>query len=196
MRFIWSFYLLHDTRYIDFQNGHFADFEQIKSNLTLLFYFTNFGQVTVALFSLSKMLGCKKQEKQSKYSVWQKIKEPCIRSGTSHFQWFNQQESRTGWIPQSKNTLQRLNLLFLSVTYCLIVFLICSFLDTISKIRIHNPTKSLWWRFFAKILNVFELSAFFVDSPAINVWLCSKNVSVACKEKRNKLYYMILHNFI
>ena len=139
-----------------------------------------------------KTLGHEKLPKSS----LKKIQELSIRSGTSHFQWFNQQESRTCWIPQLKNTLQRLNLLFLSVTYCLIVFLICSFLDSISKIQIYNPTKSLWWRFFEKILNVFELSAFFADSPPINIRLCSKNVFVACKEKRNKLYYMILHNFI
>ena len=32
--------------------------------------------------------------------------------------------------------------------------------------------------------------------PTINVRLCSKNASVVCKEKRNKLFYMILRNLI
>ena len=50
-----------------------------------------------------------------------------------------------------------------------------------------NPTKSLWWSFFPKIVNL-QLLTF----PS----MCSKNTSVACKERRNKLSYMIYLNFI
>ena len=41
-------------------------------------------------------------------STWQKIQEPCIGSGTSHFQWFNQRESRTAfpnWIIDFKGSI-------------------------------------------------------------------------------------------
>ena len=37
---------------------------------------------------------------------------------------------------------------------------------------------------------------FFAKKPDHKCSVCSKNASVACKEKRNKLSYMILHNFI
>ena len=40
---IWYFQLLHDWRYIDFQTGHFADFEQFKVDI----HFANFGQVKI-----------------------------------------------------------------------------------------------------------------------------------------------------
>ena len=38
---IWFFLLLPDWSYIDFQIGHFADFEEFKVDV----YYANFGQV-------------------------------------------------------------------------------------------------------------------------------------------------------
>ena len=35
------------------------------------------------------------------------------------------------------------------------------FFDSIAKSLISNPTKSLWWSFFAKIVKEFLLSTFF-----------------------------------
>ena len=38
---IWHFYHLHDWRYVDFQTGHFVDFEQFDSHIAV------FGQVKI-----------------------------------------------------------------------------------------------------------------------------------------------------
>ena len=81
-----------------------------KTKLTLLVYFYCFGQATVILLSLGKTVGCRKQSKPS-------LSDKKLGSGTRYFQWFNQQESRTGWVPQLINRLQVFNLLFLSVTW-------------------------------------------------------------------------------
>ena len=54
--------------------------------------------------------------------------------------------------------------------------------DSIAKSCIQNPTKSLL--------------TFFATKPHHKCSTCSKKAPVACKEKRNKLSYMILHNFI
>ena len=64
---------------MDFQTGHFADFEKfyIDSHFTLWAsdsYFTDLGQ-DVRLRKTIQTL-----------SVGQKIQEPCIESGTSRFQ--------------------------------------------------------------------------------------------------------------
>ena len=66
-----------------------------KSKLTLFGPFTDCGQVTVILLSSGKTC-CKKQFKPpfDKNSRTTHI----IRSGTSHFPWFNQQQSRTGFL--------------------------------------------------------------------------------------------------
>ena len=64
------------------------------------FIFTYVWQVTVILMSLDKMLGRKKAIHN--LSVWQKIQEPCIGSGMSHFQ----SAGIKNWV----NGLQRLNL--------------------------------------------------------------------------------------
>ena len=40
---IWCFQLLCDWRYIDFQTGHFADFQQFKIDI----HFANFSQVII-----------------------------------------------------------------------------------------------------------------------------------------------------
>ena len=40
---IWCFYLLHAWRYIDFETGHFTDFEHFKVDI----HFANFGQVKI-----------------------------------------------------------------------------------------------------------------------------------------------------
>ena len=64
-------------------------------------------------------------------------------------------------------------------------------------LRVSKPTKSLWWSLFAK--NSQILTFFAKKTPTVNVRLYSKNVSVPCKEKRNKLSDMnliILYNFI
>ena len=42
---ICCFWLLHDQRYIDFQTGHFANFEQFK----IYSHFTDFGQFKIVL---------------------------------------------------------------------------------------------------------------------------------------------------
>ena len=66
---MWCFLLFHDWRYVDFQTGHFADFEQFKIDN----HFANFRQDktdptclfsltlgwSVILMSLGKTLGCK-----------------------------------------------------------------------------------------------------------------------------------------
>ena len=39
------------------------------------------------------------------------------------------------------------------------------FFDSIAKSRIWNPVKSLWWRFFAKIVNDFKPLTFFAKKP-------------------------------
>ena len=49
-------------------------------------------------------------------SFWQKIQEPGIGSGTSHFQWFNQQASRT-WFPVNKLTLKFQLLISFRITH-------------------------------------------------------------------------------
>ena len=93
--------------YIDFQTGYFADFEQFKVDI----YFANFGQVRIdSICSLLLAL----YRSQLFYWVWVSyvaknnpkslhliiILEPRIGSGTSYFEWFNQQESRTGFLIQ------------------------------------------------------------------------------------------------
>ena len=87
----------------DFQTGHFADLEQFKFDNNLLTlsksklipllyfnkiwagdsYFNEFGQDV-------------EPQKTIQTYVWQKIQEPCMGYGRTHFQWFNQWESRTG----------------------------------------------------------------------------------------------------
>ena len=101
LKFLSSLWL----KYIDFQNGYFANFEQFKIDI----YFANFGQVIIGhIFSLLLLwighsyftcLGKLCGEKQSKASVI-KIQEPHIESGTRYIQWLNQQESRTGFLRQ------------------------------------------------------------------------------------------------
>ena len=56
------------------------DFEQFNIDS----HFTKFGPVIVTLLSLSKAFGCKKTIET--LSVWQKIQELPIGSGTNHFQ--------------------------------------------------------------------------------------------------------------
>ena len=88
-------------------SGHFGDFEQFKIDI----HFANFGQFkTVPILSLLLTVGMSLLF----YSVWVrratknnpnplpliKIPEPGIRSGPSYFQWFNQRESRIGFLSQ------------------------------------------------------------------------------------------------
>ena len=90
-----------------FSNWSFCYFEQFKVDI----YFTNFGQVQIdPIRSILLTL----DRSQLFYWVWVrhavktnsnplrliKIQEPRIRSGTSHFQWSNQWESRTGFLSQ------------------------------------------------------------------------------------------------
>ena len=81
-----------------------------KSKLTLLVHFCQLwaGHSYFTEFELDVIL----QNKILTFSIWQKIQEPCIGSGTSNFQWFCLEESVTGF---PSYTLQRFNL-FLSVT--------------------------------------------------------------------------------
>ena len=85
-----------------FSNWSFWYFEQFKVDI----HFANFGQVRIDpicfLFLTLDM-------SQLFYWVWVrhvaknnpiKIQEPRIGSGTSYFQWFNQRESRTGFLSQ------------------------------------------------------------------------------------------------
>ena len=83
-----------------------ADLKQFKVDI----YFANFGQVRIDPIcflywiwtgpSYSTSLGKLCSEKQSKASPFDKIQEPGLRSGISYFQWFNQWESRTGFLSQ------------------------------------------------------------------------------------------------
>ena len=89
-----------------FQIGHFADCEGFKADI----HFANFGQVkTVPICSFLLTV----DRSQLLYSVWVrhtaknnpnlhliKIQEPRTGFGRSYFQWFNQQESRTGFLSQ------------------------------------------------------------------------------------------------
>ena len=84
-----------------------------SQNWPYLFIFTDFRQITVFLLSLGKMLGHKKQSKPSPF--WQKIQEPYHR--ISHKSFSMIQAGIKNWVPQLINRLQRLNLLFLSVTH-------------------------------------------------------------------------------
>ena len=78
-------------RYIDFQTGHFAGFEQFKVDI----HSANFGQIegepissllwTVAGHNYLTSLGKAYHRKQSKPSLI-KIEEPPVGSGTSQFQ--------------------------------------------------------------------------------------------------------------
>ena len=91
---------------IDFQTGYFAAFEQFKTDI----YFANFWQVridsicsllltlvrSVILVSLGEL--CSK--KQSKLCPSDKNSRTMHRSGTSYMPWFNQWESRTGFLSQ------------------------------------------------------------------------------------------------
>ena len=85
-----------------------------SQNSPYLFIFNWFGQVSVFLQNLGKTLDRRKQSKLSLSD--KKIQEPDIGSGKSHFQWFSQWESRTSWVLQLINRLQKFNLLLLSAT--------------------------------------------------------------------------------
>ena len=67
-------------------------------NWPYLFSFTDFGQVTVILVSLG-MRGGEKQSKLSQSDKNSRTKRR-IWHFLNHFQWFNQQESRTGFLSQ------------------------------------------------------------------------------------------------
>ena len=84
-----------------------------KSKGPSLFIFNDIRQITD--HSLGKMLRLKKQSKPLHLTEIQE--PPIIWSATSHFQWFIQQKSGTGWVPKLINKFQRLSLLFLTVTH-------------------------------------------------------------------------------
>ena len=127
---IWCFELLHAWRYINFQTGHFGDFEQCKVDI----HFANFEQVKIDpicsfLLTLNRLqLFCR---------VWARhatINNPnplllTKKSRTRHRIWhkpfsiiqsINYSIQIKNWFPQSINRLQRFSLLFLSVTHFLI----------------------------------------------------------------------------
>ena len=67
------------------------------------------------------------------------------------------------------------------------------FFDSIAKSRIQNLIKSLWWSFFAKIVNDFQLLTFFAKKPHHK---CQTVLPVKKKETILILFYILLHNFI
>ena len=84
---IWCFWLLCDWKYTDFQTGHSANFEQFKVNI----HSANFGQVKTDpifffywLWTVHSYFAVFGQDMPQK--TIQKIQEPCIGSGTGHFQ--------------------------------------------------------------------------------------------------------------
>ena len=77
-----------------------------KSRLTIVVYFYWIWTGHIYFPEIGQDAGA--WETIQTLSIWQKIEEPCTGSGTSHFQWFNQPKSRTGF--------QWSNLLFFSVT--------------------------------------------------------------------------------
>ena len=102
-------------RYIQFQTGHFPNFEQfeidshsatlVKSRLILCVYFNTLNK-SVILLSFSKMLDC---EKQSKPPTLDKS------SGTTHRVWYKafsmiQSTKIKNWIPQLISRLERVSL--------------------------------------------------------------------------------------
>ena len=117
---------------INFQSGHFSDIEQFKfdsQNWPYSFIFTEFGK-SVILLNLGETLGCKKAPN---HSLWEKIQGPCIVSCTSHFKWFSQGESRTGFL----NWVQ-------SISFCNMLFFWFVWQNKICVIRI-NTQKVLTW---------------------------------------------------
>ena len=89
---------------------HLANFEQVKT-VTICFFFTNCGQVTVTLLSLYKTCG----GKQSKPSPFDKNSRTTHRIWRKLFSMIQLLEIKN-WFPLSINRLYMFNLLFLSVT--------------------------------------------------------------------------------
>ena len=77
------------------------------------------------------------------------------------------------------------------------IFKMNTFFDSIAKNCIQNPIKSLWWSFFAKIVNNFQLLTFFAKKPQDR---CHTVLPVKKKKQINLYYftysYMILYDFI
>ena len=76
------------------------------------------------------------------------------------------------------------------------IFKMNTFFDSIAKNCIQNPIKSLWWSFFAKIVNDFQLLTFFAKKPHHKC-----QIVLPVKKKEINLYYftyfyMILYDFI
>ena len=76
------------------------------------------------------------------------------------------------------------------------IFKMNTFFDSIAKNCIQNPIKSLWWSFFAKIVNNFQLLTFFAKKPHHKC-----QIVLPVKKKEINLYYftyfyMILYDFI
>ena len=71
------------------------------------------------------------------------------------------------------------------------------FLTVLPRALFRTQLKVYDRAFFCKnSYQIVTVNFFPQKSPAINAQLCSKNASVVCKVKRNKLFYIILHNFI
>ena len=111
--------------YVDFQTGHFDDFEQFKidrqelkslgkSKLTLLVCLYQLRQVTVILLSLGEMLGREKQSKPSLSDL--KSKNQALNLAQVIFNDLKSAWIKKNCVPKLINRLQRFNLLFLSVT--------------------------------------------------------------------------------
>ena len=65
------------------------------------------------------------------------------------------------------------------------IFQMATFFDSIAESRIQNPIKSLWWSFFAKIVNDFQLLTVFAKKSH------QKYQNVDCKEKEIILFYIL-----
>ena len=116
---IWCFQLLRDLRYVDFQTGHFADFEQFKVGI----HFANFEQVQVKIDPVHFFLLTLNMS-QLFYWVWagHATKNNTKYSRTTHRIWHKsfsmiQSAGIKNWFPQSINRLLRFSLLFLSITH-------------------------------------------------------------------------------
>ena len=119
--------------------------------------------------------------------AWQKNSRTMHRIWHKSFSMIQSTEIIT-WLGSLINkTILRLNLLFLSVTR------FCHYCKKITRTQkvLHNWENTFLHGYFLTVLFFF-----LQKTPSISVWLCSRKASVACKEKRNKLSYIILHNFI
>ena len=153
---IWCFQLLRNSRYIDFQIGHFAEFEQFKtepSKLTLLVLFFWLCTGQVILLSLGKILAAKNNSNRRRliknsrmtHRIWHKSFSMIQSAGIRN------------WFPQSINKLQRFSLF---ISFCNTFFWLCMLrIKTLLLFRQYyqkrhlEPSQKSMVELFAKIVN-------------------------------------------